>query len=241
MPSLEYLDEERVKLWAELRRLEDEIGKKASDFENEAKQASKKASEFRNRAEEAKLAAIGHLDEIKQKLQDINSAHETSRTLDGQISGYSTEAQAKHAELESIVAKVEEQNATLQEKIVALEDAFEQQPAFIEKMKVLEEIQSKSDDFAAKIDAVYAALTNRRKEIDKLYYEIIGVTEKNEKTGETTQVAGLKGELERAYADVREKVAQLNEEYQSIKVAITTDFESFVQKHNGTVACIGPN
>ncbi len=49
---LEYLEEEREKLWAKVIVLEEAIDKRPSDLEKEAMQASKKASEYRNRAEE---------------------------------------------------------------------------------------------------------------------------------------------------------------------------------------------
>lgn len=52
--SLEYLEEERVKLWNKVLELEKDIAKKTSDFEKEAKQSSKKASEYRNRSDEAR-------------------------------------------------------------------------------------------------------------------------------------------------------------------------------------------
>lgn len=53
MSSLEYLEEERQKLWKKTLELEGAINKKSSDYEKDAKQASKKASEYRNRSNEA--------------------------------------------------------------------------------------------------------------------------------------------------------------------------------------------
>ncbi len=46
---LEYLEEERKKLWAKVIVLEEAIDKRPSDLEKAEMQASKKASEYRNR------------------------------------------------------------------------------------------------------------------------------------------------------------------------------------------------
>ena len=54
MPSTEYLDEERKKLWKAVIDLQEAVKNKTSDYERNAQQSSKKTSEFRNRSQESK-------------------------------------------------------------------------------------------------------------------------------------------------------------------------------------------
>ena len=47
MADVDFLEVERKKIWSRLVELEEQIKKKTTDYEQEARQASKKCSEFR--------------------------------------------------------------------------------------------------------------------------------------------------------------------------------------------------
>ena len=73
MDKLDYLEEERKKLWKAVLELDNKIDKRTPEYESEAKQASKKASEYRNRSEESKNIISQYEQESKERLEEIKS------------------------------------------------------------------------------------------------------------------------------------------------------------------------
>jgi hypothetical protein len=55
--KLDYLEEERQKIWKRLTKLEEDLEKRTPDFERDAKGAANKAVEHKNRSEEARTIA----------------------------------------------------------------------------------------------------------------------------------------------------------------------------------------
>lgn len=68
MISLEYLEDERKKLWEKILALEKDIINKTPEYEKEAKVSSKKTSEYKNRCNDARETAENYVIEIKNKL-----------------------------------------------------------------------------------------------------------------------------------------------------------------------------
>lgn len=74
MTDVDFLEEERIKIWARLTELEEQIKKKTSDYEQEAKQASKKCSEFKNKCESTKLETENLYKTIKETSDAISAS-----------------------------------------------------------------------------------------------------------------------------------------------------------------------
>ena len=77
MDKLEYIEEERKKIWAKLVELDDLHSKKTADYESEAKQSSKKASEFKNKSEDSKNLASQYASEAEEKIQIIRDKYQS--------------------------------------------------------------------------------------------------------------------------------------------------------------------
>ena len=71
MITIEYLEEERVKLWNKLLEVEKELNKKTSDYEKEAKSSSKKTSEYRNKCKESLEVANDYISQISTKISKL--------------------------------------------------------------------------------------------------------------------------------------------------------------------------
>ena len=78
---LNYLEEERKKLWKRIESLEKKLNEKPSDLEIEARQASKKAAEYRNKTEE-------RLNQANEILQNIQKSEFDIKELLTEISIY---------------------------------------------------------------------------------------------------------------------------------------------------------
>lgn len=59
MISVEYLEEERKKLWLEINQLKNDLNKKISDHESDAKQASKKHQNIEIEVKNLKKKLLG--------------------------------------------------------------------------------------------------------------------------------------------------------------------------------------
>lgn len=221
--QVQYLEEERKKIWNRLEKAEDLIKKNTSDYEKDAMQASRKTSEFRNRSEEAKETALEYLKEIK-------SYRDTSEGLRNAINSSYESSQTLHSEMTTFHDSTKENLNQTIEKTKTIDSAYENYDDLLEKLEKLESIFESSDETSTKTEAIYANITSRKKEIDRLYYEIIGYTEKDKDTGETTEVIGLKDELETAYEDLTNNIKELNEKIISIDEISTKNYKDFSQE-----------
>jgi hypothetical protein len=187
MVSIDYLESERKKLWESIVDLQDSIKKKTSDYEMEAKQASKKCSEFRNKCEASRNEAETLIKSIQKTTSEISKSGVTT-----QIS----EIQSFHT---ALTPRKDEIEASIQE----LEALFENYSAYAEQLDKLEALSTSADDSSAKIEATLSQLTERKKDVDKIYYEIFGFTKTDETTGVVTKVSGRKEELDKAYTELK--------------------------------------
>ena len=212
MDKLEYLEAERQKIWEKIVELQEEIKKKTSDYETDAQQASKKCSEFRNKCEVTKKEAESLLKKIQAASSEITDSNISTQITD--IQTFHTELSPKKVEIEAHISE--------------LEELFENHASYAEKLEKLESISTSADDSSAKIEAVLEQLTTRKKEVDKLYYEIFGYTQKDEATGVETKVAGKKEDLDNAYSALKKEF----EEYQvNKKTEIEVTFNSWEKSY----------
>lgn len=242
--KLAYLEDERRKLWAkvvaiekkqfitenDLQNLEADVKKKTSDYEESAKQASKKASEFRNKCEDSKNLAYQYLEEAKTKGSEIDSVHSAIIDLHSTISEMHVNSVDKKTEIEVISSNINDQNAVIVKNILDLDSLFTNLPAYEEKIEKLNSVLSKSEDYLLKNDALYKSISARKKEVDELYYEIIGFTEKDDTSGEETKVPGLKDELDTVYESLKNNFASLQKEVGEYKARTIAEYKDFTAK-----------
>lgn len=218
MASMDYLEEERQKLWAEITQLKKDLKKKTSDYEAEAKQASKKSSEYRNNSLKAKDLILEMLSESESKLSEIQLKYEHISNLHVQIEG------AGHVALESS-SNID----SLQNKILILDELFEEHENLNEKLEKLTTISQEGEESSSKINSLYSTISKRKSEFDELYYEVMGYDEENKETAETQHIDGLKDELESAYTKIELKLTKLDTDISDMKVNAKLEFETTIQ------------
>lgn len=238
--KVEYLDDERKKLWVKLTALEKkqfivdndllnvqaDVKNKTSDYEDTAKQASRKASEFRNKSEDAKNSAIQHLEEARLKNIEIVGIHAEADSLRNTIIVLHDNSIDKKDEIETIHTEVTEHNDLIADKVAQLNAMFESIPSYEVKIEKLDAVLSKSEDYLLKNEAIYKSISTRKKEIDELYYEIVGFTDTND-AGEETEVTGLKDELETSYDQLQSSFLSTQKEINDFKSKSISDYNQF--------------
>lgn len=187
MVSMDYLDDERKKLWKKIIDLETELSKRLPEDERDAKQASRKCSEYRNRSEEAKKEIDALLASIQAKEKLINEA------------GLET----KITEIRDLYAEISPKKALLQQQIHELEEIFESHAEYAEKIEGIESVCEAVEENSSKVEAILGQIAGRKKEIDTLYFEIIGSSTTDSASGTVTEIKGKKADLQEAYDKLR--------------------------------------
>jgi uncharacterized protein YoxC len=232
MITIEYLEEERLKLWERVNQLEKDVKKKTSDFEKEAQNASRKASEYRNRCKDSKEIADGYIIDLKDKLEEVSNIIEQLTKTEN----YSVESRNKiDATLDESSKKLEEINS-LKEDLTAnvseLESLFENHPELSDEVEQLENNITDSEELNTKVSIIYKSILSRKKEIDNLYFEINGYVETDEDTGDETSIEGLKDKLENSYENLKSELKELKDSFVTFQEDKENAFDSFMSNKN---------
>lgn len=224
--KIEYLEEERKKLWGRILELEKQIAEKPSDIEKEAKQASKKAAEYRNKAEERLTQAneihsklVGIETEIDEKLNDIKSNHSKSIDISNNLLENSTH-------LSNLATKIS--------------DVLVEHPEIEEEIDELDDLIAKIEENSSKANTTYKGILTKKTEIDELHREILGYEDEDE-NGETITVEGLKKELEVSYNQLTETAKNLNENLENLRKTSKEQYEEFIKKHQDNLESLKSN
>lgn len=224
--KIEYLEEERKKLWKRLLELEKQVAEKPSDIEKEAKQASRKTSEYRNRTEDrlnqaneihSKLTNIET--EIEEKLIDIKSKHSKSVELSNELLKNSTS-------LSNLVARISE--------------VLEEHPDIEQEIEELDTLINKIEENSSKANTTYKGILTKKTEIDELHREILGYEDEDE-DGEVITVDGLKKELEISYNNLTATSENLEKNLESLENSSKVQYDIFIKNNQDDLEKIKSN
>jgi len=236
-----YLEEERRKIWEQIIPLQEKIvflekekdllkdlvDKKTSDYEAEAKLSAEQSLEYKENTEEAKNTAIENLEEINSKLVELRDIYQTIVEIHSQIRTFTDSSKENNDLILSLHESLQSKNASVQSQLTEIEKIFENKPIFDEKIARLTEVFARGDDYDSKLSALYKSITERKKEIDDLYYDIFGFTEKDEKTGEDIETKGKKDELNTAYEDTKKRLEELDKSFVVLTKEAEMGYEKF--------------
>jgi hypothetical protein len=221
--KIEYLEDERKKLWDRILLLEKKLDEKPSDFEREAKQASKKAAEFRNRTEDRLNQAneiIDNLNQQKANLDQISS--EINRIKEEVTTNLNTSIEATNS--------ISERSKELLASTERITEIFDEHPELKSEVADLQEIITSLEEDASKANTTYKGILSKKTEIDELHREIIGYEDEGE-DGEVVPVEGLKDELETAYNELNQNLEDLKKGLNTLTKESQTQFDKFSEKN----------
>lgn len=249
MADIDYLEEERQKLWARLTAQEKIIAKlqkdldvannkikenevtinnRMSDDEKSAKQASRETSMYRNRAKEK-------IDEVEKLSIDlVNKYNELQNLVNENIeSKRSINLQLKNIEQkEQQVVQLQENINATHEQIKPLIDSINQSTNILSEITNLRNgISIKHNEtleIQKKIENLYELATRQKLDITKIKNQIAGYNQKNPETGEEEFVDGLKQELEQSFNDLQEDFSNEQTNIQSFQEEKNTEVNAFL-------------
>jgi hypothetical protein len=214
--KIDYLDEERQKLWERLIELEKRIDEKPSDIEREAKQASKKASEYRNRTEERLNQAQEFMVKISNLEMEIESKHQ--------------EIASQHTEISGRTKEILTHGENLENTLITITNILDKHPNLKSEVLQLENLIETAEENSSKASTTYKGILSKKTEIDELYRDIIGYEDEDE-SGNTVEIEGLKSKLESSYKELENKSEDLVEEINNLKVSSNENYTNFIQAH----------
>ena len=235
--QLDYLEEERKKLWSRVINLENtnkvlqkEIQKKASDSEKEAAQSSRKAAEFKNKTEQRLYEATNLVLEITKQLTSAKDTIADIQTNKEDIEKNSLAIGEIKAKLDETAAQYQNSVEELDNRIVKFDEFLEKYPDFENQLEDVDGNLDKIEENLEKSGVSLTALNKRKKEIDDMYREIFGYTD-TDADGNTTKIEGLRDGLSEAYKKLSDEVAQTVNSVEQINSDYKTKFEDFEKGH----------
>ncbi|MBF5027575.1 hypothetical protein [Planobacterium oryzisoli] len=228
--QIEYLEEERKKLWQRItalenedKRLQTEINKKATDAEKEAAQSSRKAAEYRNKTEQRATEANDFVVTIQAKVD------EAERLL-----ASIGEKNDKATELKTILETNEEGYKLSYDELIlkvnTLNSFLEDYPDLDSKLTVISDFVSGVEDNLGKSKLSLTALNKTKKEIDDFHRDIFGYIDKDD-AGDEIVIEGKKSDLDEAYEDLHEKLEQANNRITTITDSYKKKYDEFEISH----------
>jgi len=228
--KIQYLDDERGKIWDRLVKLEaenknirNEIVNKASESQNEASQHSRKAAEFRNRTEDRLKEAIEKIGEITSKVNEADRLVKTITDNNELIIELKAKAELTDSEFE-------ESYNDLKEKVEHLTSFIEEYPELDEKLASINKFIEDIEDNLLKSRTSLTTINTRKKEIDEFYQELFGYEDEND-NGETVVVEGKKDLLDTTYDDLEDQLAKAESRITSINKDFETNYKNFEEEH----------
>lgn len=234
---VDFLEEERAKLWDRLigaeetiESLRKEIETRTPDAEKEAKSHSKKAAEYRNRAEDRLNEADDLLKELNTKIEQANLSIEKSRAHVNEISDASASVLEKRARIEDIETDYLQKLKGLLARIEEVDTVYEKYPDIGESIEEIHEFIDTVEENAKKSAVTLGSINNKKKEIDDLHRQLFGYVDRGE-DGKEVKIDGVKQGLERTYSELASNIEEAQQNLRGLQEDYRGKFEEFSTDH----------
>ena len=231
---IDYLDSERKKIWEKIVILEDLVAQKTSDYEESAKTSSEQALQSKQEADEARNTILQNLEETSAKLITLRDNYATFEKLLSDVKGFAETSSINNSLISTLYDSVKSKSESIQSQIAEIEKLVDGKPALDEKLTRLQTVFTQGDEYDSKLKVLFNSITERKKEIDALYFEIIGFSEKNEAGEETTRVEGLKEQLASAFDESKTKLEKLEDRLIFLEKETGDKYDQFFQAKSVT-------
>ncbi|MHA2830040.1 hypothetical protein [Vibrio harveyi] len=220
------LNEEKEYLWAEIKKIRNELNatnelvasieKSAPDHFKELKNSSKDASYYRNRASEQYEA----IQEIRKSLdENVELIQEIARKVEDSHEQVNQAQLSSQETLDNILIASSEfsiKSDEASEHIDSLAYLANKNDALTEKLQGVDELVEQSNIQNSRLKTLVSSSEKERKLIQDIYHEINGY-EINDEDGNSQQVEGLAKKLEDSYQKIKSDLSELTTELDILK------------------------
>ena len=249
MADIEYLEEERKKLWAKVtdqdaiiknlvKKLEEAekqikennlaINNRMSDDEKVAKQASRETSRFRNMAKEK----CDEVDALKQRLEEeyknlqqlVTENIESKKSVNAQFKAI----EDKNNKIQDAQNELLNSKEALQPIMQTIQSASTVLEKITNLKNNIESNYTATSDKQKKVEELYDTAIRQKDEIIKIKRQIAGYKQTNKETGEEEQVNGIKQNLEETFDELTSQIENTQEELATYQENKNTEVETFI-------------
>lgn len=199
------------KIWKKIQELQELIDNRTPEIEKDARQASKKTSEYRNRAKETKEEVEKLLYEVKERTIAISNSKLEVDSLLTEANNLIELIREERSKVVSLKDDIVHRSDEIEVKINSINNILASHPDLETEALELDDNLLSIQENSNKVAAIVKNAVSRKSEIDKVYSEIVGYTEKDETTGEETHINGLRDDLENQYEDLESDLRILEE------------------------------
>jgi len=245
--TLEYLEDERKKLWAEVIKQIDIINimqtnmqafeeqlegvkviaeSKISEDESAIRGIRNKTSEYKNKIVDSYNTAEETLKEIQEKSSSLQQTYKFIQDRYTEINNFKSSIEKMSEEIEKIYGTITDINNNYDEELEKCNNFVSESE---QKTSEIKDIEAKISDTYESIKEIASNMQNfkaksleRRNEIKELYNEIFGT-----KTEDGEETEGLKDELDVCYDELTENFEKLKKDFIDLKISQEKDFSNF--------------
>ncbi len=249
MADIEYLEEERKKLWAKVteqegiinnlikklliaeKQIKDNsiaINNRMSDDERAAKQASRETSRFRNLAREK----CDEVDALRQRLETeynnlqqlVTENIESKKSVNAQFKAI----EDKNNKIQDAQNELLNSETALKPIMQTIQSASNVLDKITNLKDNIESNYTVTSDKQKKVEELYDIAVRQKDDIEKIKRQIGGYKQTNKETGEVEQINGIKQDLEESFDELTTQIEDTQEElatYQEIK---NSEVETFI-------------
>lgn len=248
--TLEYLEDERKKLWAEVVKQTDILNtmltnmqafreqledvkviaeSKISEDESVIRGIRNKTSEYKNKIVDSYNTAEDTLKDIQEKSNTLEQIHNLIQDKYTEINNLKSSIEKKSEEIEKIYETITDINNNYDEELEKCTNFVNESE---QKTSEIEDIEAKISNTYESIKEIASNMQNfkaksleRRNEIKELYNEIFGT-----KTEDGEETEGLKDELDACYDELTENFEKLKKDFIELKSTNEKDLKDFKSK-----------
>ena len=245
--TLEYLEDERKKLWAEVVKQTDVLNtmltnmqafkeqledvktiaeSKVLEDESIIRGIRNKTSEYKNKIIDSYNTAEETLKEIQEKSVALEEINRSIKEISANIDILKSSVEKKSNEIDLIYKTITNINNNYDdelEKCTNFVNDSEQKISAIEDIETqISKIHENVKEIAGNMQNFKAKSLERRNEIKELYNEIFGT-----KTEDGEETEGLKDELDTCYNELTADFEKLKNDFIELKISKEKDFNDF--------------
>lgn len=105
-----------------------------------------------------------------------------------EIANYLAQYQTQATEIANIHNQVETRVNSIEVRLAVIDKIYADHDTFVEKIRKLKEIFTSGDDYGSKLATLYHSMLTRKKDMDTLYYDIVGYVDTDKSSGEEVKV-----------------------------------------------------
>jgi hypothetical protein len=224
---LEFLEEERKKIWKRLTDLEALLEKKTSDYELEAKTSSEQAKAHADKIQEYVNVSGENLKEVITNVAQLRLHIAEFSEMYSSIVKMNEDGEAFFTTVTKMADESDEMLGQMRPQAEELKTIFDQKQKLEEEIKELEVIFKTGDDYDSKLSSLFKSINERRKEIDQLYYEIVGYATEGD-DGNIIPVQGLKQKLQESYSKLETDFGHTSKRIEDFESNTRAEYNTFV-------------